>query len=250
MTTNPLFSIVTITRNNREGLIATHKSLPHGNYEWIVIDGDSSDGTKEYLLSVPAHSMSEPDSGIYNAMNKGLAMANGQYVIFMNAGDRFSDPDILSTLKKIIAAESPDFIYGDALESSGFYKKARHNIAGGMITHHQAMVYKRPQIKYNEEYRIAGDYDFTLRFLKQSKTIHYIPCAICIFSEGGISQQRSADGRREEFIIRRRNGISIYVCLLVYMRQAMSAWIKSISPALYRRMRKLFDNSQSASVRA
>lgn len=226
MTTNPLFSIITITRNNLSGLMATQKSLPLGDYEWIIVDGNSSDGTKEYLSRLSATWISEPDSGIYHAMNKGLSIANGEYIIFMNAGDRFSDPDILSILQKIISAENPDFIYGDSLERSGFYKKARHNIAMGMITHHQAMMYRRPEIRYNEDYKIAGDYDFTLRFLKQAKKIHYVPCAISIFEEGGLSQQNMASGRREEFMIRRQNDTSLFICLLIYARQSMASWIK------------------------
>lgn len=246
MTTDaPLFSVITVTKNNCAGLGATYASLSAqscNDYEWIVVDGASTDGTllflsKDGLLDC---CVSTPDDGIYDAMNKGIARAKGRYLIFMNAGDRFSDPDILSTLLKIIAAEDPDFIYGDALESGGLYKKARHNIERGMITHHQAMLYKRGTIgdlRYDMRYKIAADYDFTFRFLKRAKTIHYCPAALCIFEEGGLSQKKRRHGRNEEFLIRNNQDIPPAENIAVYMRQTLAAFIKAFMPALYRKLR-------------
>jgi putative colanic acid biosynthesis glycosyltransferase len=110
-----LFSIITVTRNNLEGLRRTHVSLraqSYADYEWIIIDGASSDGTVNYLEGLAARSWSEPDEGIYDAMNKGLARARGDYLLLMNAGDSFAAPDVLQKIADAIRAQPmpPAFI--------------------------------------------------------------------------------------------------------------------------------------------
>ena len=188
----PLFSIITITRNNMAGFAKTHESLSAQSlkdYEWIIVDGNSTDGTKTYIeqKNLSDFCVSENDNGIYNAMNKGIERSKGQYLLFLNAGDTLADPDILLTLSYAIHTHNPDFIYGDALEecknAHPFYKKARSykKYIWGMFTHHQAILYRREilgTLKYNENYKIASDYEFTIRFLKTTNKIHYIPCAI------------------------------------------------------------------------
>ena len=237
----PLFSIVTITWNNKDGFIKTHKSLnaqSFQTYEWIVVDGASNDGTLDYIKeqNLNEKCVSEKDRGIYHAMNKGIDRANGDYLLFLNAGDELADMDILSTLSKSINAHKPDFIYGDALEETNapnpFYKKARTHkrVLWGMFTHHQAMLYRRDvvgDLRYNENYKIASDYEFTVRFLKRAKNIHYIPCAICLFERGGISQRQMKLGRVEQFKIRR----SLKLCTLpmamaIYTGQTVRAYLK------------------------
>lgn len=237
--TKPLFSIITITRNNLDGFHRTKDSLDHQSlrdFEWIVIDGDSTDGTKDIL---PESALSEPDRGIYHAMNKGIDRAKGDYLLFLNAGDTLSDADILATIGKTIAAETPDFIYGDSLETSGFYKKARRpdDLDWGMFTHHQAMLYKRERIgplRYDELYRIAGDYAFTRAFLEGTQKISYIPAALCIFETGGISQRNMRLGRIEQYTARRKAGCGVWKNLTVYIVQSGAAAMKAASPAVYR----------------
>lgn len=212
----PFFSIVTVTRNNLPGLRATAASvvtLSTSDYEWIVIDGDSSDGSKAYLQTLTAHWTSEPDRGIYDAMNKGLRQATGDYVIFMNAGDVFASRDVLAEIKVALDYRKiqPDFIYGDAIED-GHPKMARphRKIASGMFTHHQAMLYRRAaldDIRYDLQYEIAADYDFTARVLQKGGDVFYFPMPICTFEPGGISQQRVTQGRREQSAIRRTLGL-------------------------------------------
>lgn len=242
MTTRPLFSIVTVTKNNIRGLNETFDSVKMQSckdYEWIVIDGLSEDGTKELLATLSAQSVSEPDDGIYDAMNKGIERAQGDYIVFLNAGDKFADPDILSTLSKAIRAETPDFIYGDALETGGFYKKARPHtkIDWGMVTHHQAMLYKRGAIgslRYDKTLRIAADYGFTAAFLAKAKNIHYIPCAICIFEEGGISQRQRQLGRQEQYALRAAYRICSPVKnMTVYAGQSASTFLREKMPKVY-----------------
>ena len=236
--TNPLFSIITITRNNLNGFLRTKDSLDiqsFRDFEWIVIDGDSTDGTKDIL---PPYASSEPDRGIYHAMNKGMDRATGSYLLFLNAGDTLSDADILATIAKTAAAETPDFVYGDALETGGQYKKARKpdDLDWGMFTHHQAMLYKRActgHLRYDEQYKIAGDYAFTRAFLENIQKISYIPAAICIFETGGISQRNMRLGRIEQYEARQKAGCGVLKNRLVYIVQSLSALLKTIAPRFY-----------------
>lgn len=240
---SPLFSIITITKDNLEGLKRTAESVlaqSFADYEWIIVDGASNDETPTYLKTLPARGISEPDDGLYDAMNKGMDRAHGRYLIFMNAGDVFSDPDILTTIARSAKTDDPDFLYGDALETNGLYKKARSHekIAWGMFTHHQAMIYRRTPLRYDTQYKIAADYDFTVRFLKNANNVHYIPCAICLFEDGGISQQRKEDGRREQFEIRKQTRL----CgrcrnRIIRAAQTASASLKVTRPTLYRALK-------------
>lgn len=240
--TKPLFSVITITRDNLDGFRRTKDSLSAQSFrdiEWIVIDGNSTDGTKDLL---PRNALSEADSGIYNAMNKGMERANGQYLLFLNAGDTLSDSDILATIARTIAAENPDFIYGDALETGGFYKKARSHeqIDFGMFTHHQAMLYRHDTagaLRYDETYTIAGDYAFTRAFLEQARKITYIPAAICVFETGGISQRNMRLGRLEQYKARRKAGCAILKNSTIYLVQSLTAALKTLSPDIYDAMK-------------
>lgn len=237
MTNNPLLSIITITKDNLPGLRATHESLPRGGaYEWIVVDGGSDEGSREFLAGKNAVMITDDGSGIYAAMNAGMERASGDYIIFMNAGDCFADHDILGVIQKAIAADMPDFIYGDALEQNGLYKKAQDagDIAFGMVTHHQAMIYRKTDLRYDTLYSIAADYDFTARVLKAAHKTHYIPCAICIFENGGVSERRRRTGRREQFAIRRAlHLVNPFMNIAIYAAQTLSAAVKDRAPGLY-----------------
>ncbi|MEM9470254.1 MAG: glycosyltransferase, partial [Pseudomonadota bacterium] len=100
----PYFSIITVTKNNFEGLKQTAFSIDAqrheewSDFEWIVIDGNSEDGTQDFLKKTKALWFSQPDHGLYDAMNKGLDRANGIYVLFMNAGDIFADNNTLEVI--------------------------------------------------------------------------------------------------------------------------------------------------------
>ncbi|MGZ9098055.1 MAG: glycosyltransferase family 2 protein [Micavibrio sp.] len=239
------FSIITITRNNLIGLQVTADSLhvqTCRDFEWIVIDGDSSDGTKNYLRTLPAQTISEPDTGIYEAMNKGIDRANGDYLLFLNAGDTLAQPDTLAKIADQSAGQ--DFIFGDALEN-GEYKSARPypKILYGMITHHQAMFYRRTalgNLRYDTRYKIAADYKFTVLFARQSQSALHCPFPVCIFEPGGLSQTQTRQGRIEQFLIRKE----LKTCKPmqnsgIYMAQAALMALRRISPKLYWKIRHL-----------
>lgn len=242
MTTKPFFSVITVTRNNLRGLKKTYKSILSqicDDYEWIVIDGASTDGTSDFLNENCYNWISEPDKGIYDAMNKGIDRASGDYLIFMNAGDCFAMPKTLDYIKQRAINQNPDFIYGDAIEDRHL-KKARHhmNINYGMITHHQAMAYKAPLSHYDLNYKIAADYDLTFQIVKNSAHILYIPTALCLFESGGISQQKVRQGRTEQFKIRHSHNILPLENGLIFISQTLLYQLRRFSPRLYWLLKK------------
>lgn len=237
-----LFSVITVTRDNLSGLKRTQESLRaqgFSDYEWIVIDGASGDGTAAYLKGTGANFVSEPDRGIYDAMNKGVERARGDYIIFMNAGDAFAAPD---TLEKLAEYADADFIYGDALEG-GVYKRAHphEKIARGMFTHHQAMIYRRDvvgDLRYDLSYKIAADYKFTVEFLRRAQRVVHVALPVCIFEQGGVSQQRVRLGRDEQFRIRREQRVC-GACenSFIYMMQTAAMIVRRATPGLYWKIR-------------
>ena len=253
-----MFSIITITRNDLAGLQATHTSIQSQSctdYEWIVIDGASDDGTVPWLKTHAPNAVSEPDNGLYDAMNKGLARATGDYIIFLNGGDQFADDNVLSNLSQLIgmASTKPGFIYGDALETlpdgQTAYKAARPFIKVdlGMFTHHQAMVYARNVIgdmHYDTRYKIAADYKFTLQTLGATRAIYYVPAPFCLFAHGGLSQTRTALGRQEQFDIRRELGVVGPIRnRAITTLQMINMGVRRICPPLYWALKARRDNA-------
>lgn len=215
----PLFSVITITKNNPRGFDKTKKSVQaqaFDDYEWIIVDGDK-----------------EPDKGIYDAMNKGMGRAVGRYIVFMNAGDAFYDTGTLA----LVAANhgGADFVYGDCIDDGRYYKKAKSHksTACGMFTHHQAMYYRREALRglrYDLNFDIAADYKFTAEFVKNISHVSYIPAPLCVFAWGGVSCEKADQGRKEQAVIRRQLGI--YAPLTPYRQKAAMALRKRL-PRLY-----------------
>lgn len=242
----PLFSIITVAKNNLDGLKQTHQSIiiqTVRDMEWIVIDGASTDGTADWLATTQdTNWTSESDAGIYDAMNKGLDRAKGTYALFLNAGDTLADPDTLEKITDYIGTTRPDFIYGDAWES-GNYKTARPHtkILWGMPTHHQAMfyrIYAKNMIRYDTAYKISADYAFTLRVLQQAQDVTRYPLPICTFQPGGVSQHRVLTGRLEQFIIRKKLGTPILYNAAIFCAQTFAYILRKIIPPLYWYLKK------------
>lgn len=200
------FSIVSVSFNNYDGLVSTWHSLKsqcHENWHWIVIDGGSIDQTINWLHKIAENKYrdkitftSEPDNGIYDAMNKGISKASGEYIIFMNGGDCFASTDALSRVNQSINETGPDFIYCDAYEviEGGVkkLKKARRHrwIWYGMFAHHQAMIFKMSHLgtlRYRMEYTIGGDYAFIAEYLQHASSIVKLDFPFCTFIRGGVS---------------------------------------------------------------
>ncbi len=187
------------------------------DFEWVVVDGDSSDGTKAWLGELDkAKWISEPDSGIFNAMNKGLKRAQGEYLVFMNSGDSFASDDVLEQIhNKIKSQNRPEFVYGDSIDvdenKDEYYRKAKHYKKNwmGMITQHQAMFFSKKSIgktRYIESYPITADYAFISEVLNKlsSEEILKVNFPVCKFDMGGTNEQHRFKALKEDFDIRRK----------------------------------------------
>ena len=214
-------SIITIVYNNLEGLRDTYRSIRQQtfrDYEWIVVDGGSTDGTKEFL---EAHQeelawwCSEKDGGVYNAQNKGTLHARGEYSIYMNSGDSFYKEDVLE--KVFEQPTDADIIYGNwmLVFENGKTRLGRAPEAADLAYFyednmcHQSMLIRTEAVRnrpYDESFRIYADWEEWLALLMQGKTFRKIDMTICNFMVGGIStgdnaseklkQERKAEIRR------------------------------------------------------
>jgi putative colanic acid biosynthesis glycosyltransferase len=216
----PYFSIVTITLNDLGGFLRTRSSIEEqsmDNFEWIVIDGASTDGTVDELQRCNLSNfsyISEKDKGLYDAMNKGLARVRGQYVIFMNSADCFAGPQVLEKVTQRIQATNghPAIVYGDAFERTAdsklVLKKARpiQWLHYGMHTHHQAILYSRASLaglSYDGSFKMSADYDLTCRIFQRAGTSLAVEIPVCIFVRGGLSEKKSVAGRVENWRVQR-----------------------------------------------
>lgn len=182
----PLFSIITITFNAEAELPPTLASVDaqgFTDYEHLIIDGASTDGTialARATASARRHIFSEPDKGLYDAMNKGMRRASGKYMIFLNAGDSFTASDTLA-LYAAAARQNPDIIYGDTqlVDAGRRVIGPRHlnvpeqldfkSFRRGMLVCHQSFCVKRAIApEYDLTYRFSADYEWCLRCLRQT----------------------------------------------------------------------------------
>lgn len=254
------FSIITVNRNNIVGLLKTIVSLECQGYdvfEWIFVDGLSVDGSAYAAERSKIQNkviVSESDDGIYDAMNKGIKIATGQYLLFLNSGDELASAVVLEDVVKAIGlGKSPDFIYGDSYEenSSGeFILKrayAHRMVWYGMFAHHQAMFFSKSCMPsaYSTVMRYASDYGFVATHLRRSTTVLRVLFPICNFEAGGISQTGSIlVANREQWAVRRTIlGLSVIECRLIDWLHLLIFWVKVRLPVIYRFIRFRYGKS-------
>jgi len=221
---NPKISVVTVVYNSAALIENTVKSIINQSYshiEYIVVDGGSTDGTIDILNRYKKNIstlISEPDHGIYDAMNKGISLATGDFVVFINSGDKFSSPDILEKIFSNPDAAQADVIYGDTdiTDSEGnIIHSRRHrppeslnwkSFKRGMLVCHQSFIARRNLIdSYDLTYRYAADFDWCIRILKKSKSVHNSRQVISLFLEGGQTRKTIVPGLKERFRIMRHH---------------------------------------------
>lgn len=199
----PLISVVTVVYNAVNDIESTIQSVVSQTYkriEYIVIDGGSVDGTKN-VIERHKHNISffksESDNGIYEAMNKGIAKATGEWILFMNAGDTFNSNSIIKECydEKLFNVNN-DVIYGDRLLFDPVYGKKIEQVAKieklnfGMHLFHQSCFIKlslQKKYLYDETYRISGDFDFFYKLHKEKYLFKKTNIKICVFALGGVS---------------------------------------------------------------
>jgi putative colanic acid biosynthesis glycosyltransferase len=251
MDDQPVFSIVTVCKDALHDIQVTFASIASQtcrDWEWIVIDGGSVDDTPAYLDSVAKEHgrikwVSEPDNGLYDAMNKGIAKSQGRYLLFLNAADTFAADTILESVTAACFPGNPDFIYGDAKELSSdhqlFLKKARsvNWLWYGMFTHHQAMFFHRGTVgtmRYRTEYAIGADYGFVVEFLLRAKSSRQLPLPICVFKQGGLSSIHYKHGWRDQWHVRKTFlGYSLVRNGLIRCLQMGPMTLRRMSPKIY-----------------
>ncbi|MBX3101800.1 MAG: glycosyltransferase [Bacteroidetes bacterium] len=229
MDTSPLVSIITVTYRAQEVLPLTLESVASqtlAGIEHILVDGASPDNTPGQIAAYAAQApypvrwVSEKDQGLYDAMNKGLAMAGGEWVCFMNAGDCFYTSDTLAQALDQ-ATDTTDVLYGHTMmvDAQGrelglrSHKKLpsslhwRHFRQGMVVGHQALLVRRRIAQTYDLQYRYSGDIDWSIRTLKQAREIRHTGLIIDRFLEGGVSHTRRKEALKERWhIIRRHYG--------------------------------------------
>jgi len=223
----PTFSIITVVYNGESLLAGTMESVfrqTYPNIEYIVVDGASKDGSvkiiEEFALKMPhLRWISAPDQGLYDAMNKGLHLATGDFVQFLNAGDWLHAPD---TLEKMAALITPNtgVLYGETM----LVDEARNphgtmselstrqcpkqlkwkNYLGGMLVVHQSFLPRRsisPLYRLSAE--LCADYDWCIEILKQSQENIYTGGIVSDYLMGGLSKKRHQQSLRNRFDVMR-----------------------------------------------
>lgn len=207
--TNPRLTIITINRNNHDGLKRTIRSVidqSWRDFEYIVIDGASTDGSLAVIEEYSDHItywVSERDGGIYSAMNKGADRAIGEYIYFLNSGDTLL-PDAFSTLFAGSQYwKEPDVVYGNIQNGvTGCIERAQEiaTLPFGMCFCHQAVIVRsalQKTLRFNSVYRVAADYDMFLRAFMIGRSFVRTDICFATYDISGVSNQSHLNTMRE-----------------------------------------------------
>jgi len=216
------FSIITVCLNEAETIRGTCESIcsqSFQGFEWIVIDGCSTDGTLDVLSEYEHridHLISEADAGLYDAMNKGLRLAKGKYLLFLNAGDSLVGAQVLDVVSKV---PDVDLIYGDLCciseDNATFVKVfpdvlSKYYLLKQMMPHQASFIRRTLFDKYGDydtSLKIAADYDLFVRFLYIHRISYiHVPQTLAVFVTDGLSSR--ADQRElrknENHLVRKK----------------------------------------------
>ena len=239
MKVKPKISIVTVVFNDSENFTKTASSISqinYNNFEYIVIDGESTDGTKiaiESFRSIIDINICEKDCGLYDAMNKGIEIASGDWIVFMNAGDQFISNDTLNLIFDNSNFEGFDILYGDAIVSYPKFKvyEPTGNIfdlnEGMQFCHQSAFInldYHK-KIKYNISNKLCADFEFFYNAFLNKVSFFKIEHAVSDVLPNGIS------GRNRERVFLswwRVVGYNDYKLNTLYSLRIFSAILKRI----------------------
>ena len=224
----PKVSIVTVNLNHAAGLEKTIESVAGQTFrelEYIVVDGGSTDGSQKVISSFAgkiSRHISESDKGIYDAMNKGLSLACGEYIYFLNSGDRLVSPNTLARIFDSTFSDA-DLLYGDVIrpDSQGKLWECRHpdplTVAAffGFGICQQAIFYKRALFedlgKFDENFKIAGDWDFNLRVLLAGRATRHLNFPVAHYQGGGVSVTKpDLAAQEKERILKRHLPEAVY----------------------------------------
>jgi glycosyltransferase involved in cell wall biosynthesis len=212
-------SVIIVCRNSAAilgGALASLRAQTWPDIQMVIVDGGSTDGTVALARAVAREGdviVSEPDDGIYPAMNKGLTLATGDLVYFLGSDDQFFGPDVLALVASA-ARPSADIIVGDVI-CSGTDVRYREshvhirpwNLLEERICHQAAFVRRSVYERlggFDERYRICADYEFFVRALRGGATLQYLDLVVAVFQLGGASARAPRVWRAETRDIHRR----------------------------------------------
>ena len=220
-------SIITTTYNDSKSLrktIEQIKAQDYPNIEYIIVDGASKDDTMDVIMEAKAHFgdrlvwISEKDSGIYDAINKGVKLATGDYI--GTCFDQFAAPDVISKMVAVMEKEGTDGVHGDLDYVDGDkivrkWRQGQGNIRTGWMPGHPTLYLRKEVYEtyglYKTDYRISADYEYMIRILKDGKVkLSYIPEVLIKMSHGGTSTNGLGaylEGMKEGNRALRENGV-------------------------------------------
>ncbi len=221
----PTLSIITVCFQAGEEVQATIENIllqSWRSFEYLVIDGGSSDGTETLLTqsecrfrekSIPFRFISEPDGGIYDAMNKGVRMANGTWLLFLNAGDFLADEQVLE--KVFSDPTDAQILYGDTIcvyqgNQKLYPALPLERLNREMAFCHQSAFIQRElllQTPYDISYQVCADHHFFLRMYLSGASFQYLPFPISIYEIAGYSDENIMRAHQEQHQMQRELGI-------------------------------------------
>ena len=214
-------SVITVTYNAEKTLERTLKSVQKQLYsyiEHIVVDGKSKDRTISLIQKYENPRLkwiSEPDNGLYDAMNKAATMASGDYLCFLNAGDTFFASDTVEKIfNSISETKLPDIIYGETaiVDNEGEFLHMRRlnapqslswtSFKQAMLVCHQAFIVKRSLFEpYDLQYRFSSDFDWAIRMMKKSKSFHNTHLTLINYLNEGMTTNNRKASLKERYRI-------------------------------------------------
>ena len=224
---NPKVSIITTTYNDKENLkktIAQVKNQDYDNIEYVIVDGGSTDGTREVIEEAAEYFgdrlvwISEKDKGIYDAINKGIRLSTGD--ILGCCFDQYAGPDVISKMVAIMEQEETDGVHGDLYYMEGdkvvrWWHQGQGKIRFGWMPGHPTLYLKKDVYDkygfYKTDYRISADYEFMIRILKDNQVkLSYLPEVLIYMAHGGTSTNSLGAylaGMKEGHRALRENGV-------------------------------------------
>ena len=214
-------SVITVTYNAESTLERTLKSVREQTYphiEHLIVDGASKDNTVAIIRQYAHEKMiwvSEPDKGIYDAMNKAVVMATGNYLCFLNAGDTFFAPDSVEKMMATAETENdPDILYGETaiVDEKGTFLRMRRlkapekltwkSFKQGMVVCHQAFIVKRALFEpYDLSYRFSSDFDWCIRMMRKASSIYNTRLTLINYLNEGITTTNHRASLKERYRI-------------------------------------------------
>ena len=215
-------SIITVTYNAENTLERTIKSVQEQTYpfvEHVIVDGNSTDNTVRVIQKYDNEKLvwiSEPDEGLYHAMNKGISISSGNYLCFLNAGDTFHSIDSVESIMSAIKDSDniPDIIYGETaiVDNNGKFLNMRRlkapdklnwkSFKQGMVVCHQAFIANRKNvIEYNTGYRFSSDFDWCIEVMKRSSSIYNTKTTLINYLNEGLTTMNRKTSLKERYKI-------------------------------------------------